>query len=112
MELYRKRQAIVEHPFGIIKRQWDFYYIMTKKSMKHATADVGLIFTSYNLRRLFNILDKNELKKYLKELDFLFLILRSYFKEFRRVVLMRKCNVNFHQKLYLCRLNRLYLTQN
>ncbi|MBX2986125.1 MAG: transposase [Bacteroidia bacterium] len=25
-ELYRKRQAIVEHPFGIIKRQWDFYY--------------------------------------------------------------------------------------
>ena len=33
MELYQKRQAIVEHPFGIIKRQWDFYYIMTKKSI-------------------------------------------------------------------------------
>jgi hypothetical protein len=41
-ELYRKRQAIVEHPFGTIKRQWDFYYIMTKKTLKHATADVGL----------------------------------------------------------------------
>ncbi len=32
MELYRKRQAIVEHPYGVIKRQWDFYYIMTKKN--------------------------------------------------------------------------------
>jgi hypothetical protein len=31
LDLYRKRQAIVEHPYGIIKRQWGFYYIMTKK---------------------------------------------------------------------------------
>jgi hypothetical protein len=23
-DLYRRRQAIVEHPFGVIKRQWDF----------------------------------------------------------------------------------------
>ncbi|MEY4215890.1 MAG: hypothetical protein RLZZ68_346 [Bacteroidota bacterium] len=82
MELYRKRQAIVEHPFGVIKRQWDFYYIMTKKSIKHASADVGLIFTSYNLRRIFNLIDQNELKKFLKELGFLFLILSSHFKAF------------------------------
>lgn len=68
MGLYRKRQAIVEHPFGIIKRQWDFYYIMTKKTMTHAQADVALIFTAYNLRRIFNIMDHNLLKSYLKEL--------------------------------------------
>jgi hypothetical protein len=42
-ETYRRRQAIVEHPYGTIKRQWDFYYIMTKKTIKHASADVGLI---------------------------------------------------------------------
>ena len=71
-ELYKKRQAIVEHPYGIIKRQWGFYYIMTKKSIKHASADVGLIFTAFNLRRIMNILDKNTLKKFLKELGFLF----------------------------------------
>ena len=64
-EIYRKRQAIVEHPYGVIKRQWDFYYIMTKKTIKHASADVGLIFTAYNLRRLFNLIDQNTLKKYL-----------------------------------------------
>lgn len=83
LELYRKRQAIVEHPFGIIKRQWDFYYIMTKKSIKHAQADVGFIFTAFNLRRIFNILNQNQLKKYLKELDFYFFVLRSYFKLFK-----------------------------
>ena len=86
MEIYRKRQAIVEHPFGVIKRQWDFYYIMTKKSIKHAAADVGLIFTCYNLRRLFNILDLNELKKFLKGLvSFIFASI-SYFKTFRRTI--------------------------
>jgi hypothetical protein len=29
--------------YGVIKRQWGFYYIMTKKTIKHASADVGLI---------------------------------------------------------------------
>ena len=48
-KLYLRRQAIVEHPYGIIKRQWGFSYIMTKKSMKRASADVGLIFVAYNL---------------------------------------------------------------
>lgn len=64
-EIYRRRQAIVEHPYGIIKRQWGFYYIMTKKIIKHASADVGLIFTAFNLRRIFNLIDKNTLQKYL-----------------------------------------------
>jgi len=33
-KLYIRRQAIVEHPYGTIKRQWGYSYIMTKKSMK------------------------------------------------------------------------------
>lgn len=69
---YKKRQAIVEHPYGILKRQWGFYYIMTKKSKKHASADVGMMFTAYNLRRIMNIVDKNVLKKFFEELAFLF----------------------------------------
>ena len=66
--LYKQRQAIVEHPYGIIKRQWGFYYIMTKKGMKRASADVGMILTAFNLRRLINLIDKNEFKKFLREL--------------------------------------------
>jgi len=65
-ELYRKRQSIVEHPFGVIKRQWGFYYILSKKGMGRASADVGLMFIAYNLRRLINILGKEAFSKYLK----------------------------------------------
>jgi hypothetical protein len=79
-DLYRRRQAIVEHPFGVIKRQWDFYYIMTKRSIKHASSDVGMIFTAYNLRRTFNILDKNQLKAYLKALGPAFSFFQRPFK--------------------------------
>ena len=89
-ELYRKRQAIVEHPFGIIKRQWDFYYIMTKQGISRASADVGLIFTAFNLRRIFNLLDPNLLKKFLKELGFIFSIQRSQFKAFYDTFFFKK----------------------
>ena len=52
--LYKKRQALVEHPYGTIKRQWGFDHIMTKRGIKAASADFGLIALAYNLRRLFN----------------------------------------------------------
>jgi transposase len=65
---YRKRQAIVEHPYGTIKRQWGFSYIITKKYIQRAEADVGLMFTAYNLRRLLTILDKKVWIAYLRTL--------------------------------------------
>jgi hypothetical protein len=69
---YKKRQAIIEHTYGIIKRQWGFYFVCTKKGIKRASADVGLMFTALNLRRLINIIDKNVFKKFLRELALLF----------------------------------------
>lgn len=62
-ELYKRRQAIVEHPFGTIKRQWGFDHVMTKKTIKRASADVGLIFIAYNLTRIWNILKEKLGKK-------------------------------------------------
>jgi hypothetical protein len=53
---------------------------MTKRSIQHASADVGMICTGYNLRRTFNILDKNLLKAYLKALGFLFSSFQRPFK--------------------------------
>lgn len=74
-KLYKERQAIVEAQekgpyslflrYGTIKRQWGFDHIMTKKNKERASSDVGLIMSSYNLRRLFNILNINELMEYL-----------------------------------------------
>jgi hypothetical protein len=70
-QLYKRRQAIVEHTYGIIKRQWGFYFISTKKTIQHAAADVGMMFTAFNLRRIFNILPKNVLQAWLKGLGFM-----------------------------------------
>lgn len=81
-EVYRRRQAIVEHPFGIIKRQWDFYYIMTKKTIKRASADVGIIFTAFNLRRIFNLVDKNLLKAYLRGLVLFFKLIAAFLSSY------------------------------
>jgi len=81
-ELYKKRQSIVEHPYGTIKRQWGFYYIMTKKGLKRASADVGFMFIAYNLRRLMNILDKNVLTKFLRELAALYVRKKASTKRF------------------------------
>lgn len=67
--LYKRRQAIVEHPFGVIKRQWGFYYVLTRKGMDRAAADVGLIFTAYNLRRVMSIIGPEALKSYFKGLQ-------------------------------------------
>lgn len=77
---YRKRQAIVEHPYGTIKRQWGFSYISTKKNIKRASADVGLMFIAYNLRRIINIIGMKELQSYLKALLFPVLSIITTFK--------------------------------
>jgi transposase len=97
-EIYRRRQAIVEHPYGVIKRQWDFYYIMTKKTIKHASADVGLIFTAYNLRRIFNLIDQNLLKQYLKLLAWFILDLKAFYKAFYGIIFSKNKMIGFEKK--------------
>ena len=64
--LYKRRQTIVEHPYGTIKRQWGFCYILTKKGIARAGSDVGFMFIAYNLRRIANILTSDVLKEYLR----------------------------------------------
>jgi len=79
-ELYKQRKAIVEHPYGTIKRQWGFSYITTKKGMQRASADLGLMFTAYNFRRLITILGEKRLSKYLRMLVLCFLSVKSLAK--------------------------------
>jgi len=71
--LYKKRQAIVDHLFGTLKRQWGFSYILTKKVIERASADVVFMFIAYNLRRIGNILTRDRLIEYLRILLLLFL---------------------------------------
>ena len=99
-EVYRRRQAIVEHPYGVIKRQWGFYYIMTKKTIKHASADVGLIFTAYNLRRIFNLIDQNVLKQYLKARALFLWQINSFLEAFLRLVFFNCSKRSFTEKQF------------
>jgi transposase len=78
--LYKRRQAIVEHPYGTIKRQWGFSYILTKKGISRASSDVGFMFIAYNLRRIGNILTMDVLKEYLKVLASLFLAILGFIR--------------------------------
>ena len=59
-EKYRRRQEIVEHPFGVIKRQWGYDHLLVK-GLGKVEAELGLIFTVYNLRRLITIFGAKEL---------------------------------------------------
>ena len=72
-EKYLLRQEIVEHPFGTIKRQWGFDYMLLK-GLRKIEADMGLILTVYNLRRLITIVVIDELKKRLQK------VLRAIFR--------------------------------
>ena len=65
-ELYRKRQATVEHQFGIIKRQWGYDYTLLK-TKKKVEGEFAIIFTCYNLRRSVSILGVKELIERLRE---------------------------------------------
>ena len=81
-KLYKRRQAIVEHPFGTIKRQWGFNFIITKKYIERAEADFGFIMTAYNLRRIINIIGMQKLGKYLESIFQLFCFKITLFKLF------------------------------
>lgn len=55
LELYKKRQMIVEHPFGTIKRGFGFYYFLTR-GLESVKTEASLTFFAYNFKRVINIL--------------------------------------------------------
>lgn len=64
---YKRRQAIVEHPFGTIKRQWGFDHTLMK-GLKNVKGEFSLIILCYNFKRVFNIIGIQGLKKALNHL--------------------------------------------
>jgi hypothetical protein len=106
-DTYRKRQAIVEHPCGKIKRQWGFSYVITKKYLHRASADIGLMMVAYNIRRIINILGKEKVVAYLREaLNSLLPVLFEPIRTF-----LRPCNLQqfFLQAIFFRPENHVYL---
>jgi len=67
LELYRRRQMIVEHPLGTIKRSMNGYYFLLR-TIKKVRGEVALLFFAYNLKRVQNILGQQELMRRLTSL--------------------------------------------
>jgi transposase len=67
-EKYRRRQEMVEHPFGVVKRQWGYDHVLLK-GIDKVEAESNLIFLCYNLKRIINILGINLLIKRLREIS-------------------------------------------
>jgi transposase len=55
MELYKRRQQLVEHPFGTIKHtmRGNYFLLRTRRKVR---SEVALLFLGYNLKRVRNIL--------------------------------------------------------
>lgn len=53
-EYYKKRKAIVEHPFGTFKRSMNFTYFLLK-GLEKVNAEFKLVCSCYNIKRLINI---------------------------------------------------------
>lgn len=68
---YKLRQQIIEHQFGILKRQWGFTYTLMK-GKANVLSEVNIFMTIYNLTRCINIMGMDELKRRLR--DFLPLV--------------------------------------
>jgi transposase len=64
-DIYLRRQQIVEHPFGTIKRAWGYSYT-SLKGLKKVSADMGLVYLCYNLKRVMNILTPQKMLLKLK----------------------------------------------
>lgn len=64
-EVYKRRQAIVEHPFGIIKRQWATDFTLLR-GLEKVNAEFAIVFSCYNLRPAVSILGVKTLIEKLK----------------------------------------------
>jgi Transposase DDE domain len=63
--IYKRRQAMVEHPFGTIKRSWGYSYTLLK-GIEKVTAEFAFVATSYNMRRAVSIIGVKSLIMKLK----------------------------------------------
>lgn len=60
--IYQRRQELVEHPFGTVKRAMNGgYYLL--RSLPKVSAETALMFLGYNIKRVFNILGFTEMMR-------------------------------------------------
>ena len=105
-EVYPRRQAIVEHPFGTLKRSWGATYTLVR-SLEKVDGEFSLLACCYNLRRSMSILGVPELVRRLKgrfsaEKGALWAVrgciwrfVKSFRADFRRILKVRRAQPIF-----------------
>ena len=61
-QYYKRRQAIVEHPFGTIKRHWGYTHTLVK-GLQKVNGEMSLIMFCYNFMRTKNIIGFDKMLK-------------------------------------------------
>jgi transposase len=61
-QYYKRRQAIVEHPFGTLKRHWGYSHTLLK-GLQKVNGEMNLIMLCYNFMRTKNILGFDKMMK-------------------------------------------------
>lgn len=61
---YSKRQEIIEHVFGTLKRNMNFTHLLLR-GFKKVNGEISIAFFSYNLKRVINILGVKGFLRYL-----------------------------------------------
>jgi hypothetical protein len=59
-ELYKRRQMIIEHPFGTLKRTLGFTYFLTR-GIESVKTENYLHILTYNMKRVLNLFSTQEL---------------------------------------------------
>ena len=77
---YKQRQQLAEHPWGTLKRQRGFDFVLTR-GRRNVLGEVSLVFIGYNLSRLFTITEGiNGLRKLIQAIIALLWFRRAYFR--------------------------------
>lgn len=77
---YKQRQQLAEHPWGTLKRQRGFDFVLTR-GRRNVLGEVSLVFIGYNLSRLFTITEGiNGIRKLIQGIIALLWWKRAYFR--------------------------------
>ena len=104
-EVYPTRQAIVEHPFGTIKRSWGATYTLMK-GLEAVDGEFRLLACCYNLRRSVSILGVSGLIRRLKgPVSTLNETISGFIGPIRRAVVAFSCYLGLILRMERIRLN-------
>jgi hypothetical protein len=56
---------MVEHTFGVVKRQWGYDHVMMK-GLEKTDSEISLVFLCYNIKRVMNIMGIKGILKAIK----------------------------------------------